>query len=59
MSVVPRKMLLLQPAVLILRDYGGCAVNRKGLTEKLLFIRLPEWRKLSLSPWKAGATANV
>jgi hypothetical protein len=40
----------LHHAASILRDDGGCAVNKKALTAKLLFICLPEWEKLSVSP---------
>jgi hypothetical protein len=38
----------------ILRDHSSRAVNSEALTVNLLFICLPEWRKLSLSPPKYG-----
>jgi hypothetical protein len=50
MSAIPHaKTPCLKRVTSILRDRGGCAVNSKTLTVKLLFIRLPEWGKLSPS----------
>jgi hypothetical protein len=45
-----RKAPCLKRVTAILRDHSGRAVNSKALTANLLFIGLPEWRKLSPSP---------